>query len=117
MPVILNTTKNTIIAQKGVIADTFLARVTGLLNKKFLPSGEALIITCCRSIHMFFMRFSIDVIFVDKNNYVVGCVEHIKPFRLTPIFFRSSYAIEAPEGTIMQTKTSVGDKIEIKEAQ
>lgn len=115
--VILNTTKNTVIAQKGTVADTFLPRMTGLLNKKSLRVDEALIITKCQSIHMFFMRFSIDVIFVDKNNCVVGLVERIKPFRLSPIFPRSNYAIEVSEGTIVQTKTSIGDKIEIKNTQ
>ena len=117
MVAILNTTKNTVIAQKGTVANTFLSRMVGLLNKKSLLLDEALIITKCQSIHMFFMRFSIDVIFVDKNNYVVGLVERIKPFRLSPIFFRSNYSIEIPEGKIVQTKTSIGDKIEIKGSQ
>jgi hypothetical protein len=62
---------------------------------------------------MFFMRFAIDVIFVDKKNSVVGLVKHIKPFRLSPLFFRASYAIETPVGVIVQTKTALGDKIEL----
>jgi len=112
---IINTTKNTVIARRGAIADTFLSRMTGLLNRKTLLPGEALIITRCQSIHMFFMRFAVDAIFVDKHHCVVGLVTGIKPFRLSPIFFRSSYVIEVPEGIIAQTKTSRGDKIEIKE--
>jgi len=114
---ILNTTKNTIIAQNGTVADTFLSRMAGLLNRKSLPAGEALVITRCQSIHMFFMRFSIDVIFVDKNDHVVGLIERIKPFRLSPIFFQSQYAIEVSEGVIEQTKMSVGDKIKIEKNQ
>ena len=66
---------------------------------------------------MLFMRFPIDVIFVDKNDRVVGLVAHIKPFRLSPIFFQSQYAIEVSEGVIEQTKTAVGDQIEIKDTQ
>lgn len=111
---ILNTTKNTVIAKDGTIADTFLSRMTGLLSRKSLPAGEALVITRCTSIHMFFMRFSIDVIFVDKNDRVVGLVERIKPFRLSPIFFQSRYAIEISEGAIEQAKMSIGDKIEME---
>ena len=111
---ILNTSKNTVIAQNGVTADTFLSRMTGLLNKKSLPKGEALVITRCKSIHMFFMRFPIDVIFVDKNDHVVGLVQRIKPFQMSPVFFKSQYAIEVSEGVIEQTGTSVDDKIEIK---
>ena len=114
MPAILNITKNTVIARNGIVADTFLSRMTGLLAKKFLAPGEALIITKCQSIHMFFMCFPIDVIFVDKNDHVIGLVERIKPFQLSPIFFRANYAIEVSEGTIVQTKTSINDKIEVK---
>lgn len=86
----------------------------GLLNKKSLLADEALVITKCQSIHMFFMRFSIDVIFVDKNDHVVGLVQRIKPFRLSPIFFQSRYAIEVPEGVIEKVRMSIGDKVEIK---
>ena len=110
-----NTTKNTVIASKGAIANTFLSRMIGLLNRKLLSSGEALVITHCQSIHMFFMRFAIDAIFVDKNGYVVGLVQRIKPFQLSRIFFRASYVIETPEGGIVQTETSIGDKILIKQ--
>ncbi len=111
---ILNTTKNAVIAQNGAIADTFLSRMAGLLNRKSLPKGEALVITQCKSIHMFFMRFSIDVIFVDKNDRVVGLVQRIKPFQMSPVFFKSRYAIEVSEGVIEQTGTSIDDKVEIK---
>ncbi len=110
-----NTSKNTIIAQSGAIADTFLSRMIGLLSRKSLSADEALVITRCNSIHMLFMRFSIDVIFIDKHDCVVGLVEHIKPFRLSPIFFQSQYAIEVSEGVIRQTKTAIGDQIEVKE--
>ena len=63
---------------------------------------------------MVFMRFAIDVLFVDKNDCVVGVVEHVRPFRFSPIFFKSKYAIELPEGEIVQTKTALGDKIQIE---
>jgi uncharacterized membrane protein (UPF0127 family) len=112
---ILNTTKNTVIARKGLVADTFFSRMVGLLNRSSLENDEALMITRCQSIHMFFMRFAIDAIFVDKNGCVVALLKGIKPFRLSPIFFRSSYVIETPEGIIVQSKTSLGDTIEINQ--
>jgi hypothetical protein len=106
-----------VIARNGRIADSFKTRLIGLLDQSCLPEGEALIITRCQSVHMMFMRFSIDVLFVDKNDKIVGLVHGIKPFRLSPLFPRSSYAVEVPTGTIVQTKTSVGDSIELKEIQ
>ncbi|MBN1870022.1 MAG: DUF192 domain-containing protein [Candidatus Omnitrophica bacterium] len=114
MIAITNTTKNTLIARNGRLADTFFSRMIGLLNRPCLPKDEALIITCCQSIHMFFMRFAIDAIFVDKKDCVVGIVKSIKPFRLSPIFFKASYVIEVPEGAIVQSETSIGDKIQVQ---
>ena len=109
---IINKTSHTIIADKAKIADTFFSRMVGLLNRKNFSEGEALIITKCCSIHMFFMHFPIDVLFVNKDNYIVGKVEGIKPFQLSPIFFSSSYAIELPAGTIIKREIAIGDNIE-----
>ena len=112
---IINKSSNRTIAEKAILADSFISRLVGLLNRRSLPEGEALIITRCKSIHMFFMRFAIDAIFVDKNNYVVGLVSNIKPFQLSPVFLSSSYVIEAPVGTIIKAKVSIGDNIELQQ--
>ena len=93
------------------MADTFVSRMVGLLRHKELPQGKALIITHCNSIHMMFMRFAIDVVFVDRNNMVVGLVRGIRPFRLSPIFFRAVAAIELSEGGIDRSRTCQGDEI------
>ena len=61
---------------------------------------------------MYFMRFSIDAIFVDKNNQVAGLVEGIKPFQLSKIFWKASCVVEVSAGTITKTKTEVGDQLE-----
>ena len=108
---IINQTKNTTIAQKAEIADTAISRLVGLLNRSSLDADEALVITQCRSIHMFFMSFPIDAVFVNKKNIVVGLVENIKPFRMSPYFFSSSYVIELPAGTIEATQTQRGDVV------
>lgn len=109
---ILNKSKNIIIADKVCLADTFRTRMVGLLGRNELLPGEALVITRCQSIHMFFMRFAIDAIFVDGQDRVVGLAEGIKPFRLSPIFFRSRYVVELKAGTIAVSKTSPGDQLE-----
>lgn len=109
---IFNTTKKTLVASHATIANTAFSRTIGLLNRKSLPAGEALIITQCRAIHMFFMRFAIDAIFLDKNKRVVGLVRSIKPFALSPYFWKASWVIEVPENTIRDSKTEVGDFIE-----
>lgn len=110
---VFNKTKNTVLASEAVLADTFFSRLIGLLNRHSLSEGEALIITRCQSIHMFFMRFPIDVVFVGGDDRVVGIVEHIKPFQLSPVFLKSRYAIELKAGTILATPTSIGDQLDL----
>ena len=110
---IINQTKDTVLAKEVIIADTFLKRIKGLLGRKdFLP-GEALIIKPCNSIHTFFMRFPIDVLFVDKDNRVLKALSSVKPFRLTSIYFQASFVIELPSGTIQSTLTCKGDTLQI----
>ncbi len=111
--VVRNLTKNIILARRAIIADTFLSRMKGLLGKPPLQEDEALIITRCRSIHMFFMRYAIDAIFVGRENLVVGLVENIMPFRLSPVFWKAQFVVELMAGTISATKTSVGDGLEL----
>ncbi len=113
---IINQTKNTIIAEKADLADTAVSRLVGLLNRTSIESQEALIITQCRSIHMFFMRFSIDVIFVNKRNVVVGVVRNIKPFRMSPYYITAQKAIELPVGVIDSSRTAKGDQLFLEQA-
>ena len=108
---VLNKTKNRIIAVKATLADSFWTRGKGLLGRQSIPADEALVITQCQSIHMFFMKFPIDAVFVDKTNHVIGLVNAIRPNRLSPIFLKSSYVIELKDGMIKQTYTELGDEI------
>ena len=77
-----------------------MSRMKGLLGRTALGEGEALVITQCNSIHMFFMRFAIDVIFVDRAWTIVGLVRNIRPFAVSPIFWKAAAAIELPSGII-----------------
>jgi uncharacterized membrane protein (UPF0127 family) len=111
--VITNITRNTTLASHIKIAGDPWNRMKGLLGRKDFPKGEALVITHCQSIHMFFMKFPIDVIFCDSQDKVVGLCETIKPFQMSPLFFKASYAIELPSGTIAASKTQKGDQIQL----
>jgi uncharacterized membrane protein (UPF0127 family) len=110
---IVNKTKNTLLAQDVCVADTVLRRIKGLLGRNDFRQGEALIIKPCNSIHTFFMRFPIDVLFVDKHNKVIKATPALKPFCLTYIYFNAAFAIELPAGTLASTSTAKGDFISI----
>lgn len=112
---VLNHTQNFLVADKVRVADSFLSRLVGLLDRKEILPGEALIITNCQQIHMFFMKFPIDVIFVDRSDIVVGLVENIQPFSMSPIFLQAQRAIELPPGAIAYSRTSLGDILQFPE--
>ena len=114
---ILNSTQQSIVAAHAAKADTVTSRMRGLLGRQQLNSDEALVITQCQSIHMFFMRYPIDVIFADRHDKVVGVVLGIQPFCLSPVFWNASYAIELKVGAIEKSGTTVGDQLEIREKQ
>jgi uncharacterized membrane protein (UPF0127 family) len=112
--IVKNLTKNIILSARAELADTFFSRMRGLLGRRTFTQGEALVITRCNSIHMFFMKFPIDAIFLDGSDRVVGVVKNIRPFQISPVFWTSTRVVEFPAGTLDRTATSVGDIIEIK---
>lgn len=108
---IINKQKNTVLAENVIMADTILKRMKGLLGSREIKKGYALILNPCNSIHTFFMRFSIDVIFLNKNHQAIKIIHSIKPFRLSNIYLSSKLAIELPSGTIEAAQTQKGDII------
>ena len=100
-----------VLADYALLADTPFSRMNGLLGRRSLEPGEALVITHCQSIHMFFMRFSIDVVFTDRQGIVVGVVERIGPFRLSPIFWKAYQAVELPAGTAQNRGVLIGHRL------
>jgi uncharacterized membrane protein (UPF0127 family) len=112
---ILNQTRGQVLAEQGELARSFLARGRGLMGRPSLPASYALIIYPESSIHTFFMRVPIDVLFVDRGDRVVGLREAMPPSRpyagVAP--WRGRYVIEMPAGVIAATGTAIGDQLAI----
>ena len=72
----------------------------GLMFRSTLPAGEGIAIHPCNSIHMFFMRFPIDVAFVNVEGKVLHICDSIKPWRVSRVVFGAKTAIEMPAGTL-----------------
>lgn len=95
------------------LADTSLSRFIGLLGRSGLAPGEGLLIRPSNGVHTLFMRFSIDVLLLDKESRVIAAYPHLRPFRLTSINWKAASALEVPCGTIAQTQTQKGDQLHI----
>ena len=109
----INLSRNACLAQNLELADSSWSRMKGLLGRRRLPEGCGLLITRCNAIHMFFMHFSIDVVFLDSSDHAVGLVRSIPPFAMSPVFWKAVKALELPAGVIDSTRTEVGDSIAI----
>jgi uncharacterized membrane protein (UPF0127 family) len=76
------------------------SRFVGLMGRPSLATGAGLWIEPCNSIHMFFMRFPIDVLFLDRQRRVKKVMLNLKPWRISPIVFGTRTVVELPAGTL-----------------
>lgn len=112
MPVI-NLTKKTWLATKVRKADSFLTRLVGLLKRTTLGPEEALWLIPSKGIHTVGMKFPIDVVFLSKDNMVLGIISGLLPYRITGVQLRGHSVLELPKGTLKKSRTEVGDQLEI----
>jgi uncharacterized membrane protein (UPF0127 family) len=110
---LVNKTKNVVIAESAEIASSLGKRLKGLLGRKELKKGQAMLLKPCSGVHSLFMRFSIDVLFVDKNNRVIDVLSFFRPWRFSPFYFNSAYAVELPAGTASPALVSLGDTLSL----
>ena len=103
-----------IVAERLRVAATHWTRLRGLLGTPELPAGDGLWIRPCRQVHMFGMRYSIDVVFLDDGPTVVGLAAGLRPWRVSPLVEASSSVLELPLGTIERTQLRMGDRLEIE---
>lgn len=88
----------------------------GLMGRKGLDEGEALYIAPCSSIHTFFMRFPIDVAFVDRENRVVKVAEAVKPWRVLMGAKGAHAVVELSAGSLGRAGVADGDQLELQPA-
>ena len=105
-----NITRGAVLANSADLADTSEKRRTGLLKHTELKAGEGLWIVPCESVHSFFMKFTIDVLYLDRNKKVRGMRPNMKPWRVSACLPAHS-VLELPAGTLEQTGTQRGDQM------
>jgi uncharacterized protein len=103
-----NHTREAVLADAADVADTSAKRRTGLLKHERLEPGDGLWIVPCESVHTFFMKFPIDLIYLDKQRKVRKVRHAVGPWRLSACLPAHS-VLELPAGTAKRTGTAVGD--------
>jgi uncharacterized membrane protein (UPF0127 family) len=100
----------------ATIADRPLARAVGLLGRSRFEQGDGLVIAPCDTIHTWFMRFPIDVLFVDQDGVVVRAIESLAPFNLASGRPRARMTIELPAGTVRRAALREGARVRMEPA-
>jgi uncharacterized membrane protein (UPF0127 family) len=106
-----------VISDKCFVAERFFDRLVGLMGRDRLEPGEGLLFPECRSVHMWFMRIPIDIVFLargeaDGDREVVAVFEQVRPWKLLPVGSgRARDALELPSGTAGRAGIAVGDRL------
>ena len=91
------------------IANTFFKRLVGLLFYRGLRDDQALLIEPCGSVHTFFMRFSLDIVFLDCENNVLALAESVHPNRVRVGPKGSVKVLELADGNVKKTGIHLDD--------
>jgi uncharacterized protein len=111
-----NATRGTLIGDSIASAQTSSERRTGLLKHDRLEAGHGLWIAPCEAVHTFFMKFSLDLVYIDRKHQVKAVVRNVRPWRFSMCLPAHS-VIELPVGTIDRTGTQKGDTLELVAAK
>jgi uncharacterized membrane protein (UPF0127 family) len=104
-----------IIAEEILFARTLYTRLVGLMFRKSPPeNSKGLLLDPCNSIHTCFMRYDLDVIFMDRSNKIVKVIKKIPPWRMTWIYFKAQKTLELPAGNL-PIDLKEGDRLEVED--
>ncbi len=110
---VLNRSRQVVVAGEAEMAESVWTRFVGLMGRAGIAAGTGLVIYPNNGVHMFFMRFPIDVLHIAEDGTVLRVLDGFKPWRVGPIVKKCRYTVELPAGTAKKTGTQAGDKIEL----
>lgn len=110
-----NSTRDTVVASRCRVASSAVDRSVGLLRTTEVLPGEGLFIERSPSIHMFFMRYAIDVVFIDKQLRVTKVVSRLKPWRIVAWARGARDCIELRAGALEESGTQKGDQLVVED--
>jgi uncharacterized protein len=103
-----------VVAERVDVASRRLERAIGLLSRRHFSAGEGLLITPCRGVHTWFMRFAIDILALNTEGVVVDAVSNLVPWRIRLPRRGGVNVLELPAGSLSRSNTQVGHRIEMK---
>lgn len=95
-----------------LIADSFFSRFAGLMFRKKLPAATGLFLAPCNSVHMCFMRFAIDAVYLDKEYNIIKIVKDLKPWFGLSMCPKAWAVLELTAGEAERCGFEVGKRLE-----
>lgn len=96
------------------VAESIISKSIGLIGRKEWGKSKGMLIPDSNAIHTFFVKFTIDIVFLSREFEVVKIKENLKPFRFSPIAWGAKHTLELPKGSVKNNNIQIGDKIIIE---
>lgn len=114
---VLNRSKSTVVCEQLEVARSMGEQSRGLLGRDGLAPKAGMLFEGSwlplMWMHMFFMRFAIDIVFLDRSNRVLRVNHYLKPWRVSSMVFGARRALELEAGACAASSTTAGDQLEI----
>jgi len=108
---VVNESRRSVLGSRIRLVGSVLGRTRGFLLRQQPNPGEGMFLMPCKGVHMFGMRFPLDVVFGNAEGVVLATHQELRPGRRTPVYGAAQFALELPCGTIAATGTRVGDRL------
>lgn len=112
---VVNRERGTELGDRVRVADRWWPRLRGMIGRPPPRAGEGLLITESRGVHMWWMKYPLDVAILDDEGTVVALYPELAPGTRTKLHRRGRFALELPAGALESTGTSVGDTLSWEE--
>ena len=113
----VNEDRNACLGERIRVADRWWPRLRGMIGHPEPSRGEGLLIQPCQGVHMQWMSYALDIAFLDDSGRVVALYHGLRPWRFSKTHRDATAALELPVGTLEETGTQIGDRIQWQEGE
>lgn len=110
---VVHAASGAVLASRLLVPRSSFGRGVGLMFRAGLAAGEGMWIVPCNGIHMFFMRFPVDAVFLDRQQRVVRVCPNLRPWRVVPWVRRAHSVLELPAGATTAVPLAPGEPLRI----
>ena len=112
---IWNATRTAWVAEQVRLANTWGTRLRGMLGRPEPGADEGMLIVPCQAVHMYWMKYALDVAFLSPDGRIVELYHGLGPSQRSRWHREADRALELRVGTLANTGTKIGDRLEVRE--